>query len=213
MKKWRVLIVNFVIIVAVTNAQKKDNMDKPQSIKLEKATFAGGCFWCTEAIFEQLKGVTKVVSGYTGGSVKNPSYREVLTGRTGHAEAIQITYNPKVLSYTALLDVFFSTHDPTTLNRQGYDVGTQYRSVVFYHNDFQKNDARTMIKALKDSKIFKNKIVTAIEPFTVFYKAETYHQDYYSNNKTQPYCENVINPKLVKFFKKYASKLKDNVKI
>ncbi len=213
MKKWGILIVNFVIITAVINAQKKDNMEKILSSKLEKATFAGGCFWCTEAIFEQLKGVNAVVSGYSGGDIKKPSYREVVSGRTGHAEAIQITYNPNEISYSELLDVFFSTHNPTTLNRQGYDIGTQYRSVVFYHNEQQKQEAIAIIKALTEAKVFENKIVTEVKPFTAFYLAEEYHQDYYENNKSQPYCENVINPKLKKFLKKYTSKLKDDVKI
>ncbi len=213
MKKWGILIVNFIIITAVTSAQKKDNMEKILSSKLEKATFAGGCFWCTEAIFEQLKGVNAVISGYSGGAIKNPSYREVVSGRTGHAEAIQITYNPKDITYSELLDVFFSTHNPTTLNRQGYDIGTQYRSVVFYHNEQQKQEAIAIIKALTEAKVFENKIVTEVKPFTAFYLAEEYHQDYYENNKSQPYCENVINPKLKKFLKKYTSKLKDDVKI
>jgi len=213
MKKWAILIINFIIITTVINAQKKDNMEKRQLIKLETATFAGGCFWCTEAIYEQLKGVSKVVSGYTGGTVKNPAYREVVTGRTGHAEAIQVTYNPREITYSELLDIFFSTHNPTTLNRQGYDVGTQYRSAIFYHSDRQKQEAKAMIKALTDAKVFENKIVTEVKPFTVFYVAEDYHQDYYENNKSQPYCENVINPKLKKFLKKYTSKLKDGIKI
>jgi len=213
MKKWGILIVNFIIITAVTSAQKKDNMEKILSSKLEKATFASGCFWCTEAIFEQLKGVNAVISGYSGGAIKNPSYREVVSGRTGHAEAIQITYNPKDITYSELLDVFFSTHNPTTLNRQGYDIGTQYRSVVFYHNEQQKQEAIAIIKALTEAKVFENKIVTEVKPFTAFYLAEEYHQDYYENNKSQPYCENVINPKLKKFLKKYTSKLKDDVKI
>jgi peptide-methionine (S)-S-oxide reductase len=208
MRKWSILFVNFIIIIAVTNAQTKNNMEKSLSNKLETATFAGGCFWCTEAIFEQLKGVDKVISGYTGGTVKNPAYREVVTGRTGHAEATQITFDPKVISYTDLLDIFFSTHNPTTLNRQGYDVGTQYRSAIFYHNVKQKKEAEAMIKALSEAKVFENKIVTEVILFKTFYKAEAYHQDYYNNNKSQPYCENVINPKLVKFLKKYASKLK-----
>lgn len=190
------------------NAQTSNNMIKNPSNKLETATFAGGCFWCTEAIFEQLKGVSKVVSGYTGGTIKNPAYREVVTGRTGHAESIQITYDPKVVSYNLLLEIFFSTHNPTTLNRQGYDVGTQYRSAVFYHNEKQKNEAEAIIKALKKANVYEDEIVTEVKPFTNFYEAEAYHQDYYNNNKSQPYCENVINPKLVKFLKKYASKLK-----
>ncbi|MCF6212430.1 MAG: peptide-methionine (S)-S-oxide reductase MsrA [Flavobacteriaceae bacterium] len=173
------------------------------------ATFAGGCFWCTEAIFEQLKGVKSVISGYSGGNIKNPAYREVVTGRTGHAEAIQISYDPKVISYTELLDVFFSTHNPTTLNRQGYDVGTQYRSVIFYHNNTQKEEAKKMIRDLTKAEVYDAKIVTEVNPFKAFYKAEDYHQDYYDNNKTQPYCENVINPKLRKFLEKYTSKIKE----
>jgi peptide-methionine (S)-S-oxide reductase len=213
MKKISVAIVSFFVIVIAVNAQKKGKMIKSSSQKLEKATFAGGCFWCTEAIFEQLKGVSAVVSGYSGGDIKNPSYREIVTGRTGHAEAIQVTYNPKGITYSELLDVFFSTHNPTTLNRQGYDVGTQYRSAIFYHSDRQKQEAEAMIKALTDANVFENKIVTEVKPFTDFYLAEDYHQDYYENNKSQPYCENVINPKLKKFLKKYTSKLKDGIKI
>jgi len=208
MKKAGIAIISFLVFIVTINARTINNMEETQTNKLETATFAGGCFWCTEAIFEQLKGVTSVVSGYSGGDIKNPSYREVVSGRTGHAEAIQITYNPKVISYIELLDVFFLTHDPTTLNRQGYDVGTQYRSVVFYHNKSQKDDAKAMIKALTEAKVFKHKIVTEVISFANFYSAEAYHQDYYDNNKSQPYCENVINPKLVKFFKKYTSKLK-----
>ena len=213
MRNLSIVIVSFLFVIITTNAQNK-NMTK--TIKNESkalATFAGGCFWCTEAIFEQLKGVTSVVSGYSGGTVKNPAYREVVTGRTGHAEAIQITYNPSEISFIELLDIFFSTHNPTTLNRQGYDVGTQYRSAVFYHNKEQEDAAKAMIDALTEAKVYDNKIVTEVVPFTNFYTAESYHQDYYNNNKSQPYCENVINPKLVKFLKKYTSKLKDNVKI
>jgi len=190
------------------NAQSLKNMTINSSQKLESATFAGGCFWCTEAVFEKLKGVTKVVSGYTGGTIKNPAYREIVTGRTGHAESIQITYNPNEISYRELLDVFFSTHNPTTLNRQGYDVGTQYRSAIFYHNDKQKSEAEKMIKELTEARVYDAKIVTEVKPFTVFYTAEKYHQDYYINNKDQPYCENVINPKLQKFIKKYKTKIK-----
>jgi len=208
MKREGIALVSFLIFITIMNAQTLNTMTVNHTNKLETATFAGGCFWCTEAIFEQLKGVSKVVSGYSGGTIKNPAYREVITGRTGHAESIQITFNPEVISYTELLDIFFSTHNPTTLNRQGYDVGTQYRSVVFYHNDKQKKEAEAMIKALSDAKVFENDIVTEVKLFTNFYLAETYHQDYYINNKSQPYCENVINPKLVKFLKKYTSKLK-----
>lgn len=178
-------------------------------MKLETATLANGCFWCTEAIFQRLKGVKSVVSGYTGGKTKNPSYNEVTTGATGHAEAIEIKFNPVIISYQEILDVFFSTHDPTTLNRQGYDVGTQYRSAIFYHSENQKEVAEKFIKALTEAKIFDKKIVTEVVPFTVFYKAENYHQNYYNNNKNQGYCRAVINPKLEKFIKKYRSKLKN----
>ena len=175
---------------------------------LEFATFGNGCFWCTEAIFEQLEGVTKVASGYAGGKVKDPTYKEVCTGNTGHAEVIRLTYDPKVISYRELLDVFFSTHDPTTLNRQGADVGTQYRSAIFYHNERQKDEAEKMIADLERDKVFDNRIVTEITAINNYSVAENYHQDYYNNNKNQGYCRMVINPKLEKFTKKYKSKLK-----
>lgn len=172
------------------------------------ATFGNGCFWCTEAIFQQLKGVETVLPGYTGGTVKNPSYKEVCTGTTGHAEAIQITYDPSVISYRELLDVFFYTHDPTTLNRQGADVGTQYRSAIFYHNQDQQNDAQTIIAQLTAEEVYADPIVTEISAINVFYQAEDYHRNYYNNNKNQGYCRAVINPKLDKFMKKYGSKTK-----
>jgi len=175
---------------------------------LELATFGNGCFWCTEAIFEQLEGVTKVESGYAGGAVKNPSYKAVCTGETGHAEVIRLTYNPEVISFRELLDVFFNTHDPTTLNRQGADVGTQYRSAIFYHNEVQKNEAEKMITDLENEKIFDDKIVTEITAINNYFAAENYHQDYYNNNKNEGYCRMVINPKLDKFIKKYKNKLK-----
>ena len=172
------------------------------------ATFGNGCFWCTEAIFQQLNGVETVVSGYTGGQVKNPTYKEVCTGTTGHAEAIQITYDPSVISYREILDVFFYTHDPTTLNRQGADVGTQYRSAIFYHNKEQEADAKTIIAQLTAEGVYADPIVTEVSPIGVYYKAEDYHMNYYNNNKNQGYCRAVINPKLDKFMKKYASKTK-----
>lgn len=175
---------------------------------LELATFGNGCFWCTEAIFEQLEGVTKVESGYAGGEVKNPTYKAVCTGETGHAEVIRLTYNPEVISFRELLDVFFNTHDPTTLNRQGADVGTQYRSAIFYHNESQKNEAEKMIADLKNEKIFDNTIVTEVTAINNYFVAENYHQDYYNNNKNEGYCRMVINPKLEKFTKKYKNKLK-----
>jgi peptide-methionine (S)-S-oxide reductase len=175
---------------------------------MAKATFGAGCFWCTEAVFTQLKGVRSVVSGYSGGSVKNPTYQQVCTGTTGHAEAIQITYDPSVVSYPELLEVFWKTHDPTTLNRQGHDVGTQYRSAIFYHNDEQKRLAETYKKKLNDSGAFARPIVTEIVPFTAFYRAEDYHQDYYAQNPAQPYCQAVIKPKVDKFKEVFHDKLK-----
>ncbi len=173
---------------------------------LAVATFGNGCFWCTEAIFQRLKGVESVLPGYSGGHVKNPAYREVCTGNTGHAEAIQIMYDPEIISYRTLLEVFFYTHDPTTLNRQGNDVGTQYRSVIFYRNENERNEAEKIIEQLENDKVYSNRIVTELVPFDHFYEAEDYHQDYYNNNKNQPYCRAVINPKLDKFLKKYSSK-------
>ena len=196
----------------LTSDKKVDNKlfaNKIESMnQLELATFCNGCFWCTEAIFEQLKGVSKVESGYAGGEVKNPSYKEVCSGNTGHAEVIRLTYDPKVISYRELLDVFFNTHDPTTLNRQGADVGTQYRSAIFYHNDEQKTDAEQMIADLKKEKVFDDAIVTEVTAINNYYVADNYHQDYYNNNKNQGYCRMVINPKLEKFVKKYKNKLK-----
>ncbi len=210
MKKHIIIALGLYLVTVVGYAQNIKNMTvNPNDNKnTASATFAGGCFWCSEAIFQELRGVKNVVSGYTGGKLKNPSYREVVTGSTGHAEAIQVTYNPNIISYRELLDVFFSTHNPTTLNRQGYDVGTQYRSAIFYHNGSQRNEAEKMIEELTNAKVFATKIVTEVKPFKVFYMAEKYHQDYYSNNKNQPYCENIINPKLQKFIKKYKSKIK-----
>ena len=176
---------------------------------LEKATFGSGCFWCTEAVFERLKGVYKVVSGYSGGTVENPTYEQVCTGKTGHAEVTQITYDPKVITYDELLEVFWKTHDPTTLNRQGNDVGTQYRSVVFYHNDEQKRLAEKYKEELNKSDIWDKPIVTEISPFTNFYTAEKYHQNYYDNNPAHPYCSFVITPKVKKFEKVFRDKLKN----
>jgi peptide-methionine (S)-S-oxide reductase len=179
-----------------------------QSKDTQVATLAGGCFWCLEAIFAELNGVKKVVSGYTGGKVANPSYQEVCTGRTGHAEAVQITFDPRVISYKDILEVFFQIHDPTTLNRQGADVGTQYRSAIFYHDVEQKAIAEQTIKELDAAKVWKSPIVTEVKPFSAFYPAEDYHQDYFRQNSSQPYCQVVIAPKLAKFRKHYSHKLK-----
>lgn len=176
------------------------------------ATFGSGCFWCTEAFFQRLKGVEKVESGYSGGSVKNPAYREVCNGSTGHAEVIQVTFDPDVISYEDLLGVFFSTHDPTTLNRQGGDSGTQYRSVIFYHNEEQKKSAEDFKKQADASGRFNKPIVTEITSFTEFYPAENHHQDYYNLHGDAPYCQFVIEPKLQKFVKNYGEKLKQKKK-
>lgn len=173
------------------------------------ATFGNGCFWCTEAIFQQLKGVKTVMPGYTGGKTQNPTYYEVCTGFTGHAEVIQITYDPEIVSYRELLEIFFYTHDPTTLNRQGNDVGTQYRSAIYYHNKDQKKEAQAMIEQLELEKVYDDKIVTEISRIDKFYFAEDYHKNYYNNNKNEGYCRAVINPKLDKFVKKYKSKIKE----
>jgi peptide-methionine (S)-S-oxide reductase len=172
------------------------------------ATFGAGCFWCVEAVFQQLDGVQKVASGYSGGKVDNPTYKQVTTGSTGHAEVIQVTYDPAVIRFEELLEAFWSSHDPTTLNRQGADVGTQYRSVIFYHTDEQKNLAESFKKQLNEEKAFGKPVVTEISPFTKFYVAEDYHQNYFNLNGDQPYCRVVIAPKLDKFKKVFKDKLK-----
>ncbi|MGB0741861.1 MAG: peptide-methionine (S)-S-oxide reductase MsrA [Planctomycetaceae bacterium] len=172
------------------------------------ATLAGGCFWCTEAVFLRLKGVNSVVSGYTGGGRRNPTYKEVCTGLTGHAEAIQVQYDPKQITFEQLLDVFFHTHDPTTLNQQGADIGTQYRSAVFYHSTEQKKQAELMIRKLDKSGDFPRRIVTSLERMTTFYPAEDYHQNYFALNKRNPYCMAVVGPKVSKFQKRYKALLK-----
>lgn len=191
----------------VMNQEPVPLKDVPQG--KEVATFAGGCFWCTEAIFRELKGVDKVVSGYSGGQVTNPSYEQVCTGTTGHAEAIQITFDPKVISYDDLLHIFLTTHDPTTLNQQGNDYGTQYRSAVFYHDDEQKRAAQEVIKEVEAAHIWNNAIVTEVTPYTNFYSAEAYHQEYFERNPEQGYCRVIIAPKVTKFRQKYRDKLKN----
>ena len=175
---------------------------------LETATLANGCFWCTEAVFQQLKGVEKVSSGYSGGHVKNPTYEQVCNKDTGHAEALEIKYDPSVISFDELLEVFWKTHDPTTLNRQGNDVGPQYRSVIFYHNESQKEKAEKYKLALNESGVFDKPIVTTIEPLTVFYPAEDNHSNYYKTHPSQSYCHFVIKPKVDKLHKLFADKLK-----
>lgn len=172
------------------------------------ATFGNGCFWCTEAVFQLLDGVQSVTSGYSGGDTVNPDYKSVCTGQTGHAECLQIKYDPAKISFEGLLEVFWKTHDPTTLNRQGNDVGTQYRSVIFYQNEEEKNIAEAYMKQLNESGTFPKPIVTTLEPLTVFYPAENYHQDYYIQNGVAPYCQFVVRPKVEKFRKEFGNKLK-----
>ncbi len=174
----------------------------------EIATLGGGCFWCTEAIFDELRGIEKVESGYSGGTVPDPSYEDVCNGDTGHAESIQVTFDPKQISFKEILQIFFTMHDPTTLNRQGADVGTQYRSVIFYHNPEQERVAKEVIKETNAAKIWKKPIVTEVAPFKEFFKAENYHQKYFKNNARQPYCQVVIAPKVAKLREHYREKLK-----
>ncbi len=187
--------------------QKQSEMSDTMPKGLKVATFGAGCFWCTEAIYEELRGVYKVVSGYSGGHVPNPTYRQVCTGTTGHAEVVQVWYHSDEISYEDLVKVFFATHDPTTLNRQGNDVGTQYRSVIFYHDEQQKEIAQRL-KEIFAPTLWDDPIVTEISPFTAFYPAEAYHQEYFRNNPNQPYCQIVIGPKVRKFRKMFADKLK-----
>lgn len=180
------------------------------SSKKEIATLGGGCFWCLEPLYADLQGVEDVVVGYSGGSVVDPSYEQVCTGRTGHAEVVQVTYNPDIISYREILEVFFSIHDPTTPNRQGADVGPQYRSVIFYHDNEQRQTAEQLIKQLQKEDIWTKPIVTQVSPFKEFYRAEEYHQEYYKINPNQGYCRVVISPKVSKFRHKYASRLKSS---
>lgn len=213
-----ILFLLSVGLSSVLSAQSKkqspqamNNHEDQQNTAL--ATFGAGCFWCTEAVFLNVKGVNKVVSGYAGGKVKNPTYEQVTSGSTGHAEVAQITYNPSVISYEELLEIFWNTHDPTTLNRQGADVGTQYRSVIFYQTDEEKKIAQAYKEQLEKSRIFKNSIVTEIAPLENFYPAENYHQNYYTLNPNQGYCQYVIRPKIEKFRKQFSDKLKaENLK-
>lgn len=178
---------------------------------LETATFAGGCFWCTEAVFKRLKGIEKVISGYTGGRTPNPTYEEVLSGDTGHAEAIQIKFDPAIISYGQLLEIFFKLHDPTTLNQQGADIGEQYRSAVFYHSEKQKETAEKVIEKFEKDKVYNDPIVTEVTPFTNFYEAENYHQNYYKQNRSSnSYCRIVIDPKIQKLYKDFKDKIKED---
>jgi peptide-methionine (S)-S-oxide reductase len=205
------VMVSIVSFTSCAEHKSQDMIDEDRvvmAVKTDTATLATGCFWCTEAIFQRLKGVIKVVSGYSGGHVANPTYEEVCTGATGHAEACQVIYDPAQISYDELLKVFWKTHDPTTLNRQGNDVGTQYRSAIFYHSQFQKERAEHFKAALDSGKVYNGAIVTAIEPYSNFYSAEDYHQDYYNSNPNQMYCRLVIQPKVEKFEKIFKDELK-----
>ncbi len=211
----RFLFISVVSLIGLSSCAQKDNQVKTKkenkvmsTSTLDTATFGTGCFWCTEAIFQQLEGVEKVTSGYSGGTVPNPTYEQVCSKTTGHAECLNIVYDPAKISFDELLEVFWQTHDPTTLNRQGADVGTQYRSVIFFHNNEQKAKAEKYKTALDKSGAFASPIVTTLEPFTIFYPAEEYHQNYYNNNTGQGYCQFVIRPKLEKFEKVFKSKLK-----
>ncbi|RYE23637.1 MAG: peptide-methionine (S)-S-oxide reductase [Sphingobacteriales bacterium] len=215
------MLLSLIAISFTACAQKNDNYEKSKTFKEmndsktnetgkkeEVATFGAGCFWCTEAQFQQLKGVNRVESGYSGGQIENPTYKQVCTGSTGHAEVTNVYYDPSVISYDELLAAFWTTHDPTQLNRQGNDVGTQYRSVIFYHNDEQKQKAQEYKKKLNEEHAYDGPVVTEISPYTKFYIAEDYHQNYYNDNGSQPYCVFVVKPKLDKFKKVFAGKLK-----
>lgn len=218
MKVIRISLIYFSILLMSCHTQaqnqNKDRIIMPKDMiqdeeELGIATFGNGCFWCTEAIFLELEGVKSVKSGYSGGHVKNPGYREVTQGKTGHAEAIQLTYDPSLITFAEILEVFWSTHDPTTLNRQGNDVGPQYRSVIFYHNESQKKQAIHFKNKLNEENAFGKPVVTEITAFSEFYIAEDYHQNYYALNGNQPYCTYVVKPKLEKFRKAFAEKLKE----
>ncbi len=213
----KVLFLSGISFLGIQSCAQQDNSVKTQkenkimtssNVKLDTATFGTGCFWCTEAIFQQLEGVEKVTSGYSGGTVPNPTYEEVCSKTTGHAECLNIMYNPAKISFDELLEVFWQIHDPTTLNRQGADVGTQYRSVVFYHTAEQKVKTEKYKAALNNTGAFNNPVVTTLEPFTIFYPADEEHQNYYRNNTSQGYCQFVIRPKVEKFEKVFKSKLK-----
>jgi len=197
------------IFTLVTYSQNKTTNKEMENSKYETITLGAGCFWCVEAIFDKINGVISVASGYSGGSVENPTYKEVCSGVTGHAEVVQVVYDPSVIPFAKILEIYFKTHDPTTLDRQGADIGTQYRSVIFYHTEEQRKVAIEIKDILNKSGIWKDQIITTIEPFKNFYKAENYHQDYFANNGKQPYCQMVINPKVEKFeklFKEYLKK-------
>lgn len=207
--KTKIIILACVLFTGILFSQNNSDTKKSPQSNFETITLGGGCYWCVEAVYENLQGVKSVVSGFSGGRTVNPSYEEVCSGTTGHAEVVQITFDKNVTSLDEIFKVFFTVHDPTTLNRQGADKGTQYRSVIFYNNEEQKLEAQSIIAELKKAKVYANPIVTTVEPFTKFYKAEDYHQNYYANNKEQPYCQMVIQPKIEKFEKVFKDKLKN----
>lgn len=205
--------ITFVIFSsAVVQAQTNNTTDTMSSTTMEEATFGAGCFWCVEAVFEEVKGVKSAIAGYAGGELPNPTYRQVSSGQTGHAEVTRITFDPSVISYKQLLQVFWHTHNPTTKNRQGADVGPQYRSAIFYHNEKQKEIAEKSLEKTDNSNLWEDPIVTEIEPLSNYSVAENYHQNYYENNPNAGYCQVVIAPKLKKFRKEFSHLLKDNVK-
>ncbi|MEY1638091.1 peptide-methionine (S)-S-oxide reductase MsrA [Tenuifilum osseticum] len=208
MKKLTYVLTLSALTLTLMLGCKAQKPVETMSAKTETVTLGAGCFWCVEAIFSRVNGVVKVESGYSGGHVVNPTYQEVCTGNTGHAEVVQVTFNPDIIPFAKILEIYFKTHDPTTLNRQGADIGTQYRSVIFYHNEDQKATAIEIKNQLDAAGIWSSPIVTAIEPFKNFYKAENYHQNYYEGNKNQPYCRMVITPKLEKFEKVFSDYLK-----
>lgn len=198
----------FLLCILTTSSLFAQSQTPKQS-NLETITLAGGCYWCVEAVYENLIGVQSAISGYAGGKNANPTYEDVSTGKSGYTEVVKITYDKNVTNLDEIFKVFFTVHDPTTLNRQGADVGTQYRSAIFYKNEAQKKSAQTIINAMNKAKIYDSAIVTTVEPLNKFYKAEDYHQNYYANNKNQPYCQMVIQPKMEKFEKLFKSKLKN----
>ncbi len=200
-ERFKIKIIPIVIGLTISVSAMEKN--------LEKATLGGGCFWCTEAVYLEFKGVVGVKPGYSGGHIKNPTYEDVCTGTTGHAEVVEILYDADVVTFSDILEVFFMTHDPTTLNRQGNDVGPQYRSVVYYHSEEQKQVAEKIIQLFEKEKVYDKPIVTKVEPYTTFYEAENYHQNYYNRNKSQGYCQYIITPKLEKFRKIFKDQLKD----
>ena len=201
-----------LFLSAATQAQPNNITDTMNSTSMEEATFGAGCFWCVEAVFEEVKGVKSAVAGYAGGEIANPTYRQVSSGQTGHAEVARITFDPSVISYEQLLEVFWHTHNPTTKNRQGADVGPQYRSAIFYHNEKQKEIAEKSLDKTDKSDLWEDPIVTEIEPLSNYSEAENYHQNYYENNPNAGYCQVVIAPKLKKFRKEFSHLLKDKVK-